>query len=112
MQVKYSSNFISIVDAAFYSFKPLDAIPPQAYCVDMSKKNVSEFVQILGGNEEAASLFKVTAPAICNWKKVNRFPAWVLPQVYELAKKYRVEIAPRATQIKRPTGARPLAEAS
>ena len=79
---------------------------------DVSKKSVSEFVEILGGNDEAAAIFRVTAPAICNWKKVNRFPAWSLPQVYDLARKHKIEIAPRAVQIKRPTGARPLAEAS
>lgn len=78
----------------------------------MSKKSVSEFVQILGGNDEAASIFKVTAPAICNWKKWNRFPAWALPTVHDLARKHKIEIAPRAVQVKRPTGARPLAEAS
>lgn len=78
----------------------------------MSKKSVSDFVQILGGNDEAAAIFKVTAPAICNWKKWNRFPAWALPQVHELARKHKIEIAPRTVQIKRPTGARPLAEAS
>ena len=78
----------------------------------MSKKSVSEFVQILGGNDEAASIFKVTAPAICNWKKENRFPAWALPTVHDLARKLKIEISPRAVQVKRPTGARPLAEAS
>ena len=78
----------------------------------MSKKSVSEFVQILGGNDEAAAIFKVTAPAICNWKKWNRFPAWALPTVNALAQKHKIEIAPRAVQIRRPTGARPLAEAS
>lgn len=78
----------------------------------MSKKSVSEFVKILGGNDEAASIFKVTAPAICNWKKENRFPAWAFTQARELAQKHDIEIVQRAFQLRRPTGARPLAEAS
>ncbi len=66
---------------------------------------VREFVEILGGNDKAARRFGVTAPAICNWKRDNRFPAWVLPKVAEVAAEFRVVLPARALKTKRPAGA-------
>ena len=68
--------------------------------------SVKEFVDLIGGNDAAASLFKVTAPAICNWKKSRRFPAWVLPDVARVAALHRVSFPAKAVKVKRPTGAR------
>lgn len=72
--------------------------------------SVSEFVELLGGNDDAAKLFKISAPAICNWKKSGRFPAWALPTVAELASRHHVTFPAKAVKVKRPTGARMAAE--
>ena len=72
----------------------------------MSKNlTVRDFVQLLGGNDKASKSFGVSIPAVCNWKTENRFPAWALPLVNELAKKRGVTLQSRTLEVKRPTGA-------
>lgn len=72
---------------------------------------VREFIEILGGNDKAARRFGVTVPAICNWKRDNRFPAWALPKVAQIAAEFRVTLPARLLKTKRPTGAIRIAAA-
>lgn len=46
---------------------------------------VDQFIEALGGTGKAADAFGVTSPAISNWKRTDRFPAWVHGRVLSLA---------------------------
>lgn len=74
----------------------------------MSKRTVTvaEFVDLLGGNAKAAKLFGVTEPAVCNWKKAGRFPAWALLPAIKASEERGVTFPPRALKPPRPTGVR------
>ena len=55
-------------------------------------KTVREFVTAIGGNEPASELFGVTVPAICNWKKHNRFPLWARARARDIARARRFKV--------------------
>ena len=38
-------------------------------------KNVSEIIDALGGQKEAAKILQVTQQAVCNWKRRGGIPA-------------------------------------
>jgi hypothetical protein len=62
---------------------------------------VSDFIAELGGNLAAAKLFKVTRPAVCNWKAANKLPARLHLRAHLIAGEKRIRFDPQ-----RPTRAR------
>lgn len=46
---------------------------------------VDQLIEHIGGTSRAAQFFNVSSPAVSNWKKWNRLPAWVMPRVIALA---------------------------
>lgn len=63
---------------------------------------VSDFIAALGGNLEAAKLFKVTRPAVCNWKASNKLPARLHLLAHLIADERRIRFDPeRPTRSRR-----------
>jgi hypothetical protein len=68
----FLGNFIAILFCAS-PFKTFDT--PKSTPYDDRTMNVSEFIDALGGTCAAARIFRVTPPAVSNWKKANALPA-------------------------------------
>lgn len=67
---------------------------------------VEQFVKKIGGNDSAARAFGVTAPAVCNWKADDRFPAWALMRVMDLARVNRLTLDTKLFATKKPNPTR------
>lgn len=65
-------------------------------------QTVSDFVETLGGNTAAASLFGVGVTAICNWKKAGRFPSWTHLKAIAEAERRGVKLTKRSVETVRP----------
>jgi hypothetical protein len=57
-------------------------------------KTVSAFAKAVGKNPEVAELFGISVPALCNWKKGNRFPLWARARARDIATARRIRIDP------------------
>jgi hypothetical protein len=63
---------------------------------------VSDFIAALGGNIPAAKLFRVTRPAVCNWKAANRLPARLHLRAHLIADERRIRFDPeRPTRMRK-----------
>jgi len=51
------------------------ALTVQLLCITVSGMTVSDFIDDLGGTFAAARIFRVTPPAVSNWKAANAMPA-------------------------------------
>lgn len=54
---------------------------------------VDQLIDHMGGTAKAADVFAVTAPAVSNWRKWNRLPAWVIPRVIAIAADQELELS-------------------
>jgi hypothetical protein len=54
---------------------------------------VDQLIEHMGGTAKAADVFAVTAPAVSNWRKWNRLPAWVVPRVIAIAAEQQLTVA-------------------
>lgn len=62
--------------------------------------NICEFVDALGGNADAAAVFGVTAPAVCNWKAANRLPERLHLKALRIAAKRGIAFDPEVVADK------------
>lgn len=63
---------------------------------------VEGFIDAIGGTTNAAAAFGVTAPAVSNWKADNRFPAWALMRVMEIAQKNGLTLSTKLFAVIQP----------
>lgn len=54
---------------------------------------VDQLIDHMGGTAKAADVFAVTAPAVSNWRKWNRLPAWVIPRVIAIAADHDLKLS-------------------
>jgi hypothetical protein len=54
---------------------------------------VDQLIDHMGGTAKAADVFAVTAPAVSNWRKWNRLPAWVIPRVITIAADQELQLS-------------------
>lgn len=69
-------------------------------------QTVREFMTVLGFDNGAASaFFKVSEPAICNWKADDRFPSWVHAKVLAVAQEKKLTVSPELLEARPPGNA-------
>lgn len=63
---------------------------------------VTQLIEAIGGNTSAATAFGTTKPSICNWKAEDRFPAWALPRLTDIAQRNKLVLDPAMFETRQP----------